>query len=48
MRELDVAESRLIQLFMNDDWHFSSTKEMKGKAWSAYRKVLLYHHARQS
>jgi hypothetical protein len=44
MRQLDVAESRLIQLFMNDDdWHFSSTKEVKGKAWSAYRRHLLYH-----
>jgi hypothetical protein len=48
MRELDVAASRLIQLFRQGDWHFSSTREIVGQAWSAYRRHLLYHARAQS
>lgn len=47
-RDLDVAESRLIQLFMEDGWHFSSTNRVMNLAWDAYRHYLLFHHAKQS
>jgi len=39
MRELDAAERRLISLFC-DGW---GPRPLMGKAWSAYRKRLLYH-----
>lgn len=48
LRDLDVAESRLIQLFGEGDWHFSSTKQVMEGAWAAYKHFLLFHHERQS
>lgn len=40
MVEANRAEERLVKLFMEG----ATDRAMMGKAWSAYRKVLLYHH----